>query len=861
MADGGEQLQLVAMKGRQVPPAVLRIIPLQTAEKFEVVAYEQTATHLRLAVVHPERLKQGFYEALKQIGEKIGRTIELSRVDPADFKLLIAQYRNLGAQDATPVETSPVSQTPAVEKPEPPKPPIPGAQKINVVAPPEAASPKKAEEQKQAPMVVPNHLEPGAGDAEADGWPVGPPPPLFELGKLVAYNYLKRIPLEFAQKHHVLSVDYLKPNTYWFVTDGTNNEALKKVIAYMQDTNHITAHVMTVKPAEFADLMAYYVVLAAQEAHEVVEEEKKKIEEEKAEEEQLIERKLEELNSPVTEDMLPHKVAKDVIVPEIQAKIITNEEEKTGLAGLFQKVAQTFVAQDTDKKLPAEPIVDQVALPAAAAAPAPAAPTQQTPSATGAVPPPSVAGAATPVSPPVAAPASASPTPTPPQPTPASTSPVKHATTAPKGRSADDGEDIGKLLEAQIKNLDELKAIIKGGSIPRMVAAVVSYAIHEKASDIHIESFEDEVRVRYRIDGQLMDIIKLPPDVHNSLVSRIKILSRLRLDENRVPQDGRFDVNFSEEIQIDVRVSVMPTVHGEKVVMRILDKSRGIASLEKLGIEGMAYNSLTQAIQKPYGICLATGPTGSGKSTSLYAILQRIATPNVNVVTLEDPIEYEMKGINQSQIRPKIGYTFAEGLRSILRQDPNIIMVGEIRDGETANMATQSALTGHLVLSTLHTNDAAGAIPRLMNMGIEPFLITSSLNVVMAQRLVRKICSNCRKEVNLPQGIRKQLEADIEKISMMNELDARRVKRPITFYQGAGCSECGGKGYQGRIGIYEVLPMNDQIADLTIAKEPAGRIAEEARKLGMLTLYQDGLLKAINGITTIDEVLRESTNK
>jgi type II secretory ATPase GspE/PulE/Tfp pilus assembly ATPase PilB-like protein len=825
MAEGGKQLPLVALAGKQVVPAVLAIIPENTASKFEVIAYEQTDTHLMLAVVHPENLKDNFYAALENIGSKIGRKIELSQVSEADFKELIAQYKN------------------SVVKPTLPQPPTEtqkqGVQKVVVVSPPSAQA-----EVKSAPMVVPNHLEPATGEVEANGWPASPPPPLFELGKLVAYNYLKRIPLEFAKKHHVLSVDYLKPNTYWFVSDGTNNQALKKVISYMQETNHITAHVLTIKPAEFADLMAYYEMLAGQEAKEVVEEEKKKEELEKAQEEELIEKKLQELNSPVTNDELPRKVAKDVIVPEIQAKILTNEEEKTGLAGLFQKVAQTFVAQDVEKKLPPEPVFNQVVLPSAAAAPVPVAPSSPAP-ATTQVP--------APVSPAPAPVVSAStPTPTP---KPTLSSPQS------KSKTADDGEDIGKLLEAQIKNLDELKAIIKGGAIPRMVAAVVSFAIHEKASDIHIESFEDEVRVRYRIDGQLMDIIKLPPDVHNSLVSRIKILSRLRLDENRVPQDGRFDVNFSEEIQIDVRVSVMPTVHGEKVVMRILDKSRGIASLEKLGIDGMAYNSLTQAIQKPYGICLATGPTGSGKSTSLYAILQRIATPNVNVVTLEDPIEYEMKGINQSQIRPKIGYTFAEGLRSILRQDPNIIMVGEIRDGETANMATQSALTGHLVLSTLHTNDAAGAIPRLTNMGIEPFLITSSLNVVMAQRLVRKICPDCRKEINLPSGIRTQLEADVEVIAQMNELDARRIKKPVTFYQGAGCSTCNGKGYLGRIGIYEVLPMNDEIADLTIAREPSGRILEQAKKQGMLTLYQDGLLKAINGITTIDEVLRESTNK
>jgi type II secretory ATPase GspE/PulE/Tfp pilus assembly ATPase PilB-like protein len=296
------------------------------------------------------------------------------------------------------------------------------------------------------------------------------------------------------------------------------------------------------------------------------------------------------------------------------------------------------------------------------------------------------------------------------------------------------------------------------------------------------------------------------------------------------------------------------------VVMRILDKSKGITSLEKLGIEGLGYQNLMKAIQRPFGVCLATGPTGSGKSTSLYAILNRIATPNVNVVTLEDPVEYEMKGINQAQIRPKIGFTFADGLRSVLRQDPNIIMVGEIRDGETANMATQAALTGHLVLSTLHTNDAAGAIPRLTNMGIEPFLITSALNVAIGQRLVRKICPHCRKEVTLPPGFRNEIESDLAVIAKLNQEDLTRLPKEMKFYQGMGCDQCGGKGYQGRLGIYEVLTMSETIEELTLRRAPTAEIQSQAQKEGMLTMYQDGLIKVVNGTTTLDEVLRETAN-
>jgi len=854
------RLPPVLLQGKRVAQSVLEIIPLSTAERFQVVAYEQDEHEIKLAVVHPEQLKQGFYEALEHIGSKIGKKITLAHTDATGFQEIINQYKSYTKQEKKKKPTAIPTVTGL-----PPMPANPSVAKTSTGPAPTPASlfpsvPQIAVTPPQAPGAVVANLN-------HSGWGEPVKPPLFELGKLVAFNYLRRVPYEFAEKERLLSVDFLRPNIYWFVTDGSNDSRLKKAIQYISENNHIVVHVLPVKKEDFNSLLAYYQHYSDQIKDNEEEENANLDIEKKEEEKKAIERKLEELSRPVDdEDSGPKRIAKDVIMPGIQAQIISTEEEKKGLAGFVQRLTQNFAAQESEKKLETMPYTPPKELeitPAVVAKPVVTPPV----AAVVVAPPPvgasvTIPGAALPTpptpsaqpAPPVAAPPAQAATP------PATPAPTAETKPAPRSIN-DDSDDIGKLLDKQINDLDELKAIIRLGIVPRIVAAVVSFAIHEKASDIHIESYDDEVRVRYRIDGQLIDIVKLPPDIHNPMVSRIKILSKLRLDENRVPQDGRFDVNFDETTQVDVRISIMPTVHGEKVVMRILDKSRGITSLEGLGLEGVAYEWLTQAIQKPYGICLATGPTGSGKSTSLYAILSRIATPNVNVVTLEDPIEYEMKGINQSQIRPKIGYTFAEGLRSILRQDPNIIMVGEIRDGETATMATQAALTGHLVLSTLHTNDAAGAIPRLTNMGIEPFLITSSLNVVMAQRLVRKICPNCRREVSLPQGIRSQFERDIEEIAALNPTDAKRIKRPITFYQGSGCDQCSGKGYQGRVGIYEVLLMNDEMADLTVEHASSAKIQEAARRKGMLTLYQDGLLKATAGITTIDEVLRESSNK
>jgi len=408
--------------------------------------------------------------------------------------------------------------------------------------------------------------------------------------------------------------------------------------------------------------------------------------------------------------------------------------------------------------------------------------------------------------------------------------------------------DLDAFLGQEIKEIGDLEAIAETGHVPKIVAATIALAVRRKASDIHIESEEKFLRVRFRIDGILRDIIKLPLDIQPAVISRIKILSKLKIDESRIPQDGRFDVKTGNH-QIDLRVSTLPTIHGEKAAMRILDKSLKMYTLEELGIVGKSLKIVIENIDKPYGIVLASGPTGSGKSTTLYAILSRISTASVNIVTLEDPVEYELPGLNQCQIRPKIGFTFANGLRSVLRQDPNIIMVGEIRDAETASLATHAALTGHLVLSTLHTNDATGALPRLINMGVEPFLITSSTNCIIGQRLVRKLCAKCKRPAHIPAPVQKEIEKELTKLNFPT---------PHQFFEGKGCPECD-QGYSGRIGIFEVLPMSDKIESLAISRRPASEIKAAAIEEGMVTMKQDGLIKALKGITTVNEVLRVVT--
>lgn len=394
---------------------------------------------------------------------------------------------------------------------------------------------------------------------------------------------------------------------------------------------------------------------------------------------------------------------------------------------------------------------------------------------------------------------------------------------------------------------EKIGDIIREPPIARIVSTILEFAVRGRASDIHVEPQEKRTRVRYRIDGILNEKLVLPKSVHEAVVSRIKILSDMKIDERRIPQDGRFNFKLGGE-EVDLRVSTLPTVHGEKVVIRLLKKTGGIPDLPNLGLRGLNLKNLEEAIIRPYGIVLVTGPTGSGKTTTLYSVLSRINTTKVNIVTLEDPVEYQLPSINQVQINPGAGLTFANGLRSFLRQDPNVILVGEIRDSETANLAIQAALTGHLVFSTLHTNDAATAIPRLLDMGVETFLLASVLHAALAQRICRTICQSCR-EAYTPSEI---IIADLKKV--LGNLFPR--KSDVKLYKGKGCNECNSTGYLGRVGIFEVLKVSEKIAKMIIDHTSASDIKNQAVAEGMLTMKQDGYLKVLDGITTIEEILR-----
>lgn len=482
---------------------------------------------------------------------------------------------------------------------------------------------------------------------------------------------------------------------------------------------------------------------------------------------------------------------------------------------------------------------------------------------------------------------------------------------------------------------DKVESIISEAPVARAVNILIEYAIKSRASDIHIEPRENYVQVRYRIDGILHDTMTLPKALMSSIISRIKILSNLRIDEHRIPQDGRIKINMAG-MNISLRVSTLPVMDGEKIVMRLLDESAKALTLEDLGYKGQALVAIENALKKPHGMLLVTGPTGSGKSTTLYSVLSALNTIGVNISTVEDPVEYRIQGVNQTQVASKIGMTFASGLRALLRQDPDIIMVGEIRDSETAEIAVHAALTGHVVLSTLHTNDAAGCLPRLLDMEIEPFLIASTVNAVVGQRLVRKLCPHCveaytpdpnvieeiiedfglRKEflannkplaaapaaaekatpADTPLGERKiAVPADLElakksildkmaadpemvdrsakeaeEITLRNKIflsesekdkkTAKATTKPgllnLTLYRSKGCNKCDNTGYLGRMGIYEVLEMNDEIGRLIVSHASTEDIQHVAVENGMITMQQDGFLKALEGITTVEEVLR-----
>ncbi|EIJ35956.1 type II secretion system ATPase GspE [Thiothrix nivea] len=393
-------------------------------------------------------------------------------------------------------------------------------------------------------------------------------------------------------------------------------------------------------------------------------------------------------------------------------------------------------------------------------------------------------------------------------------------------------------------DIEHLKDMASEAPVIRLVNQIMTNAMSQRASDIHIEPFESHLKVRYRIDGVIHEVDSPPPQLTAAIISRLKLMARLNIAERRLPQDGRIQLRAQGK-EIDMRVSTVPTMHGESVVMRLLDKHSVKLDLNTLGFSDDNLRKIQEQLDAPHGVILVTGPTGSGKTTTLYSALTQLNTPENKVLTVEDPVEYELEGINQIQANPKIGLTFADALRSIVRQDPDVIMIGEMRDVETARIAIQSALTGHLVLSTLHTNDAASGITRLLDMGIEDYLLTSTVNGILAQRLVRRLCPQCRE----PHPVLPEIEEELGLRRYQPEGDMR-------LWHAKGCNACGNSGYKGRSAIHEILVMDDPIRRLILKHEDAGVLQEQARKGGMRTMYEDGLLKALKGVTTLEEVLR-----
>jgi len=407
-----------------------------------------------------------------------------------------------------------------------------------------------------------------------------------------------------------------------------------------------------------------------------------------------------------------------------------------------------------------------------------------------------------------------------------------------------DMEDTTGIIH-EIEEITDLLDDTSESKIIRLVNHIISQAIKAKASDIHLEPFQDSFKVRYRIDGTLYDFLTPPKWVQSSLISRIKVMANLNIAEKRIPQDGRIEVKIGD-MDIDIRVSTIPISHGERVVLRLLNKSGALLNLSQFGIDQRRYKLLLDLIKSPNGIILVTGPTGSGKTTTLYAILSKINSPEINIVTIEDPVEYQLEGIGQIQVNTKIDLTFAVGLRSIVRQDPDVILVGEIRDPETAEIAVQSALTGHLVFSTLHTNDSASTITRMVDLGIEPFLITSSVKAIVAQRLLRELCSSC-KEVYDPD------DSELAIIGL-----TRDQMEGFTIYRSVGCPDCFETGYRGRIPIFEILIMEDNLKSLILETSDSNQILKAAKKNNLITLREDGIRKVLRGMTSIEEIFRKT---
>ncbi len=427
------------------------------------------------------------------------------------------------------------------------------------------------------------------------------------------------------------------------------------------------------------------------------------------------------------------------------------------------------------------------------------------------------------------------------------------------------GKEVAKALEVakekfvekpkEAQKEEKIEEVIKGAPVSRIVSVILRHAYDGGASDIHIEPLANDSRVRYRVDGVLRTSLTLPKYIHASLVARVKVLANLKLDETRVPQDGRITETFNGK-RIDFRVSTLPLQDQEKVVMRVLDTTRGVPTLEQLGFRTQYVEAIVEEIRKPHGIFLITGPTGSGKSTTLFTIMNMRNEERVNISTLEDPVEYTIQGVNQSQVRPEVGFTFASGLRALLRQDPNIIMVGEIRDSETGELAVHAALTGHLIFSTIHTNDAMGVVPRLMDMHIEPFLLSATFNMAIAQRLARKICERCKTSIQLPPEVEARVRQEVLAIPLKYRKHLDLEKTPWTFYKGRGCTRCNNGGYVGRVAVGEIFQFDEELKLLIAKGFPVDQVQEVLKRKDFINLRQDALLKALEGWTTIEDVMR-----
>jgi type IV pilus assembly protein PilB len=419
------------------------------------------------------------------------------------------------------------------------------------------------------------------------------------------------------------------------------------------------------------------------------------------------------------------------------------------------------------------------------------------------------------------------------------------------------GAEVTEFLEdaaedsSSLEDAGEVELGVDAGPeeapIVKLVGAILQRAVGEGASDIHIEPRAKELTVRFRVDGVLREVMSVPQKLQGGVIARLKILGNLDIAERRLPQDGRFSVRSGGQ-KVDLRVASLPTVFGEKVVLRLLDTSSVEANLKKLGFAGRDLERFEEVYRRPYGAILVTGPTGSGKSTTLYATLAELNSPDKNIITVEDPVEYRMRGINQIQVNPKAGLTFASGLRSILRADPDVVMIGEIRDYETAKISVEAALTGHLVLATLHTNDAPAAVARLTDMGVEPFLTASAVDCVIAQRLARRLCERCKEPVKIERELLEALDFPFGLL--------REGEEPLSFHKPVGCERCGGTGYKGRMGIYELMRVDEEVKEMILKRTSAGEIAHTAERAGMVRLREDGLLKAAGSITTVEEVLR-----